>query len=67
MTHHPERSATLGDVIIEAFDQASLHCADPLEAAGLATQAVVDLLRHASPWLPVTPVQPRLRSLRSAR
>ena len=48
-----QRTATLGDLILAAFDKAALYSADPREIARLATQAVSDLLRH-TPKLPLS-------------
>jgi hypothetical protein len=61
----PRRTASLGEVIAAAFDQASLYSTDLREVSRLATEAVAGLLRRGERRSP-RPVL-LLRRLRTAR
>ena len=42
-----EKTAQLGDLIADAFDEAARHSTDPREVSRLATEAVMLLMRRA--------------------
>jgi hypothetical protein len=42
---HP-KTASLGDLIVTAFDQAAQYSSDPVEISRLATQAVQHMISH---------------------
>lgn len=47
MKRNNARTVLLGDLIVEAFDEAALHSDDSAEVSRLAVQTVVDMLGRA--------------------
>jgi len=47
MGTHVQKTVQLGELVLEAFDNAARYSADPQEVSRLATQAVVHMLRRA--------------------